>query len=191
MRAISLGVGCAAALVLSSAVPAAAAPIEREHYEFEESDTFTDTECGAAITIEYLAEGSGVYMLKEGRRGDATPYFFDNYSLVESFTNPANDKTATIEHNGLFKDQRIELVEGTIYRFTSTETGRPVVAYGPDGERLVFDRGRIRYTALIDTKGDADLDNDVFLEEGEPQVAGPHPVFFDDVTFCEFLDLLR
>ena len=189
MRAISLGVGCVAVLVLSSAAPAAAAPIERENYEFEDSDVFTDTECGAPITVEYHIEGSGVFMLKEGRRGDPTPYLFDNYSAVETYT--ANGKTATVEHNGLFKDQSIELVEGTIYHFTAIETGRPVVAYGPDGEKLIFDAGRIRYSALIDTKGDSDLENDVFLEEGEAQVAGPHPVFFEEVDFCDLLDLLR
>lgn len=150
---------------------------------------FTETECGDPITIDYHIEGSGVFMLKEGRRGDPTPYFFDNYSAVETFT--ANGKTATVEHNGLFKDQSIELVEGTVYQFTAIESGRPIVAHGPDGERLVFDAGRILFSALIDTEGDADLENDVFLEEGEPQVAGPHPVFFGEADFCDLIDLLR
>jgi hypothetical protein len=190
MRAVSLGVGCIAVLTLSSAAPATAAPIEREHYEFDDSDVFVEDECGAPITIDYHAEGSGVFMLKEGRRGDPTPYYFDNYSAVETFT--ANGKTVTIEHNGMFKDTHVEHVSGTIYRFTSIETGRPVVVYGTDGERLVFDAGRIRYTSLIDTKGDADLENDVFLEdEVEPKVAGPHPIFFEDPGFCDLIDLLR
>lgn len=189
MRAISLGVGCVAALVLTAAAPAAAAPIERENYEFEESDVFTETECGAPITIDYHDKGSGVFMLKQGRHGDPTPYLFDNYGGVATYT--ANGKTATIAYNGLFKDQHIELVEGTIYRFTAIETGRPLTVIGPDGQRLVFDRGRIRYSALIDTKGDDDLDNDVFLEEFEPEVAGPHPFFVGDADFCDLVDLLR
>jgi hypothetical protein len=191
MRAISLGVGCVAALVLTSAAPVAAAPIEREHYEFDESELFTETECGEPITLDYHVEGSGVFMLKQGRGGDPTPYYFDNYSAVETFTNTANEKTATLEHQGMTKDVKIELVEGTIYRFTALESGRPIVAYGPDGERLIFDAGHIRYSWLIDTQGDADLENDVFLEEGEPQVAGPHPVFFEEVDFCDLIDLLR
>jgi hypothetical protein len=79
-----------------------------------------------------------------------------------------------------------------MYQFTALETGRPVVAYGPDGERLAFDAGRIRYTFQVDTLGDADLDNDVFLGDvSEPDVAGPHPVFFGDVDFCDLLDVLR
>jgi hypothetical protein len=127
-----------------------------------------------------------------GRHGDPTPYLFDNYSGVETYTNVANGKTATLRHQGLYKDVHIEHVEGTVYRFTAIETGRPVVAIGPDGKKLIFDRGRIRYTFLVDTKGDADLSNDVFLGDvGAPDVAGPHPIFFEEADFCDLLDVLR
>ena len=180
-----------AALVLVSSV--AAAPLEREHYSFEESDTFTDTECGDPITIDYTGAFSGVFMLMDRKPGGPTPpYFFDNYSGVETFTNVANGETATIKHQGLYKDVQIEPVEGTVYRFTAIETGRPVVVRGPDGQVLVFDAGRIRYTFLVDTLGDADLENDVFLGDvSDPDVAGPHPVFVGDVDFCDLLDLIR
>lgn len=183
----------AATVALALVGSVAAAPLEREHYSFEDSDTFTDTECGAPITIDYTGEFSGVFMLKDKKPGGPTPpYLFDNYSGVETYTNVANDKTATVTHQGLYKDVRIEHVEGTIYRFTAIETGRPIVVHGPDGETLVFDAGRIRYTFLVDTLGDADLDNDVFLGDvGEPDVAGPHPVFVGDVDFCDLLDLIR
>ena len=104
----------------------------------------------------------------------------------------ANDKTATIKHQGLYKDLQIEQVEGTVYQFTAQETGRPVVVYGPDGKRIVFDAGRIRVTFLVDTLGDADLDNDVFLGDvGDADVAGPHPVFVGEVDFCDLLDSIR
>jgi hypothetical protein len=184
--------GGAAVLVglLAGGVGAAGAePIERERYSFQESDTFTDTECGDPITVDYAAEFSGLFMLKQGRAGDPTPYVFDNYSNVETFT--ANGKTFTLIHQGLFKDQRIELVEGTVYRFTAIETGRPVTGIAPDGTKINLDRGRIRYTFLVDTLGDADLSNDVFLGAEEPDVAGPHPVFIGDADFCDLLDALR
>ena len=133
-----------------------------------------------------------MFKLKSGRHGDPTPYLSDNYSVVETYTNAANGKTATLRHQGLYKDVRIEHVEGTLYRFTAIETGRLVVAIGPDGKKLIFDRGRIRYTLLIDTQGDADLSNDVFLGDiDDPDVAGPHPIFFEEADFCDFLDLLR
>ena len=131
-----------------------------------------------------------MFKLKQGRAGDPTPYFFDNYKSVETYTNVANGKTATLVHQGLFKDLRIEHVEGTIYQFTAIETGRPVVAVGPDGKKLLFDRGRIRYTFLVDTKGDADLSNDEFLGDVvDPDVAGPHPIFFEVADFCDLLDV--
>ena len=191
MRLISVGALCASAVVVMAAAPVAAKPLERERYTSVDTDTFTDTECGAAITIDYRGQFSGLFMLKRGRGGDPTPYFFDNYSGVETFTNVANDKTATIKHQGLFKDVRIVRVEGTIYHFTAIETGRPVVVFGPDGERLIFDRGRIRYSFVVDTKGDTDLSNDEFIEGFEPDVAGPHPIFFGEADFCDLLDLLR
>jgi hypothetical protein len=191
MRIVSVGGACVGALVLGLASPAGAEPLEREHYSFQESDTFTDTECGAPITIDYAAEFSGLFMLKEGRAGDPTPYLFDNYSGVETYTNVANGKTFTLIHQGLFKDLQIELVEGTVYRFTAIETGQPVFGIGPDGKRFPIDRGRIRYTFFVDTQGDADLDNDVFLGFEEPDVAGPHPVFVGDADFCDLLDALR
>jgi hypothetical protein len=185
--------GLIAAAVSVVAIPslAAAKPLEREHYSGMFTDTFTDTECGDPITIDYTNTYSGVFMLKEGRHGDPTPYFFDNYSGVETLTNVANDKTLTLIHQGIWKDQRIEHVAGTTYRFTALEAGRPVVAIGPDGNKVVFDRGRIFHTFLVDTLGDADLSNDIWLDDVGAEVAGPHPIFFEEVAFCDGLDLIR
>jgi hypothetical protein len=180
-----------AGLLAGGVETASAEPLERERYSFQELDTFTDTQCGAPITVDYAAEFSGLFMLKQGRAGDPTPYFFDNYFGVETFTNVGNGETFTLIHQGLFKDQRIELVEGTFYRITAIETGRPVTGIAPDGTRINLDRGRIWYTFFVDTQGDADPTNDVFLGEEEPDVAGPHPVFIGDADFCDLLDALR
>lgn len=187
---LSLALACATGALVAMAPAAEAAPLEREHYSGTVDDSFTDTECGDPISIAYHNDFSGVFMLKAGRRGDPTPYFFDNYASVETYTNVDNGKTGTITHNGMWKDLRIELIEGTVYRFTSVEPGRPVVVLGPNGERLVFDAGRIFWTFVVDTKGDADLSNDVFLEDPSPEWAGPHPVL-EGLDFCDFLDVLR
>jgi hypothetical protein len=40
--------------------------IHSGHPAFQEAFTFTDTECGAPITIGYVAEFSGRFMLKQG-----------------------------------------------------------------------------------------------------------------------------
>jgi hypothetical protein len=190
MRLVPVAAVCVGALTLSTAGPAGAAPLEVEHYSFEESDTFTDTECGEPITIDFHVEGSGVFMFKEGRAG-GPPLVFDNYESTETFTNVDTGETATLYHQGSYKDLRAVHVEGTVYEFTAIEAGRPVVAFGPDGERLLFDRGQIRFTFRVDTQGDDDLGNDVFIDEEEPRVAGPHPVFLEEVDFCDLLDVLR
>ena len=190
MRAISAALGCVIALVLAS--PAGSAPpLEHERYLDEGVETFTDTECGAPITIEHTFSFSGLFILKAGRRGDPTPYYMDNYEGHETFTNVATGVTATVTHNAVFKDLKVEHLFDTTYRFTAIEAGRPIVAFGPDGERLVFDRGRIRFTFDVDTLGDADLENDIFLDAHEPDVAGPHPIFLEEADFCDLLDLLR
>ena len=186
-----VAVAAAGALIFAIPTSASAKPIEHEHYSDSFTDTFTDTECGDPITIDYTAEFSGVFKLNARKGSAPVPYFFDNYRGVETYTNVANGETFTLLHQGLFKDLHVELVEGTIYHFTAIETGRPVVAIGPDGKRLLFDRGRIRFSALIDTKGDSDLSNDVFLTEDDPSVAGPHPIFFEVADFCDALDLIR
>ena len=190
MRYVRVAAVCAGALILSTTYSAGAAPLEREHYSFEDSDTFTDTECGEPITIDFHIDGSGLFMLKQGRAG-GPPLVFDNYEYTETFTNVDNGTTATLYHQALYKDLRAVHVEGTVYEFTAIESGRPVVVFGPDGERLLFDRGQIRYTFRVDTQGDADLDNDVFIGEDPPRVAGPHPIFDVEVDFCDLLDLLR
>jgi len=186
------GAAVLAGLLASGVGTAGAKPLEREHYSFQDSDTFTDAECGEPITIDYAAQFSGLFKLKPGRASDPTPYVFDNYSGVETYTNVANGETFTLLHQGLFKDQHIELVQGTVYRITAIETGRPVTGIAPDGTKINLDRGRIRYTFFVDTLGDADPGNDVFLGDAEePDVAGPHPVFIGDADFCALLDALR
>jgi hypothetical protein len=192
MRVVSLCAACVVGVVVALASPVAAQPLQRDHYSFRVENTFTNTDCGAPITIDYVDEGSGVFKLMPGRAGDPATYFFNNYSSVETFTNVANSKTATIVSQGLFKDLHNETIEGTIVQITAIETGRPVVAIGPDGKKLLFDRGRIRYTFRIDTLGDADPFNDVFLGDVvDPDVAGPHPIFFEVADFCDLLTVLR
>ena len=56
-----------AAIVLAGSV--AAEPLVREHYSFEESDTFTITDCGDPITIDFTVAFSGVFMLMDRKPG--------------------------------------------------------------------------------------------------------------------------
>lgn len=170
----------AAAVFLLAAAPAQAAPLERAHYSDSFSDDFDD--CGFDVHVEGTAEG--VFMLKT-RNGNPTPFYFDNYEVHLTYS--ANGKSFTQDANGLYKDLRITLVEGTIYRFEAIETGQPFVARDSDGNVVYRDRGFLGRTFLDDTKGDTDLDNDEFIE-GSFEIfrdAGDHTGFYID--FCEDL----
>jgi hypothetical protein len=168
----------AALLTLTLAIPVRAAPIEYEHYSGTDSFDFDD--CGFVIHDEVVFEG--VFMLKAPSTDGAPPRYFDNYHAIETLT--ANGRTATIEHQGLYKDLHITLVEGTIYQFVAKESGQPYTVRDGDGNLLLRDRGVLFTTFQVDTKGDTDLSNDVFIDGSWSLLkdAGSHPGFYID--FC-------
>jgi hypothetical protein len=168
-----------ALLALVFAGPVQAKPIVYEHYSGTDSFDFDD--CGFVIHDEVVFEG--VFMLKAPRAPGAPPRLFDNYHVVETLT--ANGRTATLEHQGLYKDLRITHVEGTIYQFVAMEAGRPFTVRDGDGNVLIRDRGVLVTTFQVDTLGDSDLDNDIFIEGSWSLLkdAGSHPGFYID--FCE------
>jgi hypothetical protein len=167
-----------ALVILALAGPVQAAPVEYEHYSGTESFDFDG--CGFVIHDEVVFEG--VFMLKAPAEAGAPPRLFDNYHSTETLT--ANGRTATIEHQGLYKDLRISLVEGTIYQFVAIEAGRPFTVLDAAGNVLIRDRGVLVSTFQVDTMGDTDLENDVFIEGSSSVLmdAGAHPGFYID--FC-------
>jgi hypothetical protein len=146
------------------------------HYAYRDQYQYAD--CGFEVTG--TAWGSGLFMLKSGRRGDATPYYFENYEWHAVTVNPANGKWFREDGNGLYKDLRIINVEGTIYTFEAVETGRPFTLTDMDGNRVYADRGRLLTQFTVDTKGDDDLSNDEFIDGTWSLLAenGAHPGFF-------------
>ena len=176
--ALGLAVVAGAALVVE---PAQAAPLVSEHYSGTDSGSFDD--CG--FQIDFASTFGGVFMLKEGRRGDATPYLFDNYSYDDVFTNPATGAWFTRHGEGMYKDLHIVNVEGTVYRFEAMEVGQPFVIRDSDGNVVIRDRGALRVGFTVDTLGDDNLDNDIFIEGTDELLAdnGQHPGFYAD--FCD------
>ena len=173
-----------AALVVSMASPAGAAPLEREHYSG--TDHFIDESCGFEVTVD--VEFSGVFMLKAPKDEGAPPRLFDNYEAHETLTAEGSTRVLTVDHQGLYKDLRITHVEGTVYQFVSQESGQPFVVRDEDGTVLIRDRGLLRTTFQVDTHGDTDLENDEFIEGSFEVLAdrGSHPGFYLD--FCVVLE---
>lgn len=164
-----------AALAVSTfATPVLAGPLVHEKYSG--TDTFTvDDVCGTDWSVDVTFSGN--FMLKAGRRGDPTPYFFDNYSYVEVWTD-VNDPTRMVVHKGnaLWRDHRITLVEGTTYHFEVIEAGQPSTWWTVDGDPIFRDRGSIVWEFTVDTLGDDNLENDIFVsDEGPTSIRGPHP----------------
>ena len=185
-RRLTLSLSLAVLLALVAA-PAGAKPLVHEHYEGTDSFIVEDW-CGTDWNVELAFSGN--FMLKAPRGDNPTPYFFDNYRYLGVWTD-VNDpsRVYTIAGNGLWRDQRITLVEGTTYHFEVIEAGAPITVR-VDGKVIVRDRGSIVWEFTVDTKGDADLDNDVFVsDEGPTAIRGPHPeVLMDDVERCALLN---
>lgn len=178
---------CVGLLWAALAAPVGARPLEHEHYEG--SDTFSvDDFCGADWMVAATFEGN--FMLKAGRTEDGPPYFFDNYRYREVWTDVHDSSRQFIhEGNGLWRDQRITLVQGTTYHFVVHETGQPSVATTLDGDVIFRDRGSIVWEFTVDTKGDADLENDELVgDDGPTSIHGPHPeLLADDAQRCAWV----
>src|SRR4051794_40024565 len=155
-------------------------------------DFFTYDDCGP--TVEGTSSNTGSFHLRAGKHGDATPHLFDNYEWHIVSTNPANGKWFREDGQGIYRDLHITNIEGTIYTFVSQETGRPYTLTDMNGNKVFFDRGRLLTTFQVDTKGDDDLSNDVFIDGSWQLLSenGSHPGFFFDGDFCDIVrDLLR
>jgi len=177
-------VALAVAPLLAAGVPtASAAPLEHENYSFTDSFDFD----GCGFTIHDEATGKGTFILKAPRSDGGPPYLMDNYDVTETLT--ANGRTLTVDHQGMYKDLHVTLVGGTVYRFVAMESGRPFTVTDDAGNVLFRDRGVLFTTFLVDTQGDTDLDNDVFIDGSFELLAdhGRHPGFYLDAC-AEFED---
>jgi hypothetical protein len=176
-----------AVLLAALAAPAGAKPLVHEHYEGTDSWVLEDF-CGTDWNVE--STFSGNFMLKAPRGDNPTPYFFDNYRWSDVLTDVSDpSRVFTVAGNGLWRDQHITLVEGTIYHFEVIEAGAPVTVR-VDGKIIVRDRGSIVWEFTVDTKGDSDLSNDVLIsDEGPTAIRGPHPeLLMDDAERCALLN---
>lgn len=145
---------------------------------FEYSETFEASFPLCGIPVDYVDEFSGKGHIRQGKGRQAGAFFLqDNYSGVETFTNPVNGKFFTVSHDGIFKEIKATPVGDGVFEFVDHEAGQPFVVRDMDGNVLLRDRGLISFTYLFDTGGDA-LPGGEFIELLDVRVSGPHPGFF-------------
>jgi hypothetical protein len=178
---------CAASLISAViaigvlSAPASAAVIDRERYEGSDSFTF---DCGT-FTVDGEATFSGMTMIRVGTGPDAGAFFVhDTYDVRVVQTNATTGRSIVITGSGVFQETRATRVEGTIFMFSSINSGQPFTVTDEAGEVLLRDRGTVRETILFDTLGD-DVPGGEFIESVELSLAGPHPGFFVDT--CDLL----
>jgi hypothetical protein len=152
-----------------------------DHYRW--SDQWTYDDCGLPVEAEGTFEGT--FRLLD-RAGDSTPYYFDNYNAQVVTRNPANGKWFREEAQGMYRDLSITKIAGTVYQFEAFEVGQPYVLTDMNGQKVYFDRGHLRTTFQVDTKGDTDLSNDEYVEDSWALLAdnGSHPFFYFDGDWC-------
>jgi hypothetical protein len=169
--------------LLAMALPAQAAVIEREHYTFSESSEFE--ECGFSIRSDFTA--SGHFRTRVGKHDLDTAFFgLDNYEYSDRWTNTANGRSLTIWGNAVIRDVKATHVEGSIFQFTTVESGRPFNLVDASGRVVMRDRGAIRETYTFDTDPvNSPGPGGIFLETLSLRVSGPHPGFdLSDDEFC-------
>lgn len=98
---------------------------------------------------------------------------------------PDTGRWFTREGDGLYKDLRATLVQGTIYQFDAIEAGQPWIVRDMDGELVLRDRGLLHTRFQMDTKGDSDPSNDELVAGSWELVAdrGSHAGFY--VDYCQ------
>jgi hypothetical protein len=163
--------------------PAAARPIEQEHFHDSFSEVFEN--CGLTLRQDVDVEGMFQY---NSQGPDGLTYFSQVSHGTVSWTNLANGKTMTASFAGVFKDLEVtDNGDGTLTIVSMSSGNYKVV--GPDGgAALRMVTGTIRFEVLVDHGGtptdpsdDDQLDFQIIMEQtGLNELAGGD-FFCDDV----------
>jgi len=173
------------ALLSITASPAGARVLDRQRY----SGTFGGHEVNCGYRLHLDGTMNGVTILKASPQG-GPPRLLDNYEIHEVFTQADGDGYI-LDQDGLYSDVRVRHARGTLYRYTAINAGQVFTIRTLDGKAVYRNRGVFQITYLVDTLGDADFSNDVFLEDTLRLVkdAGKHPIVTDtDAEFCNVID---
>lgn len=174
---VACGVGTAQATV-----------IDKGHFAGEETDV-PDNICGIDVVRDSVFSGSFRDRAPKSGNGEA---FLERFNLkaTDTFTNPTNGKSFSIEENVLSNELHASQVEGNVYEFETIESGQPFVVRDSTGRVVIRDRGTIQRLVTFDTLGDG-RPGGILLDEAVVRVSGPHPGFdMTDDEFCGMVESL-
>ena len=175
-----------AATVVSSATAAQATVVDSGHFAGSESGV-PDEICGISAVRD--STFSGTFRIRQGKGADDQAFFLrQNFRFADTFTNPDNGQSVTIEGHSLYNEVKATRVEGNVFEFATIEAGQPFAILDSAGNVLVRDRGVIRRMVLFDTLGDS-APGGVTLDEQIVRVSGPH-AGLDDASNCAIVTSL-
>ena len=165
-KRLLFAVASATGLVVSGLVvsvgPAAAAPIEHEHFSRVGSEV-VDPFCGD-LRVRIDTDLRGLILIS-AQGPDGLSYFLQSLHGTISYTNLATGKSLTTVHNFINKD--LDVTDNGDGTLTVLGMSSGVLkSYGPDGSLLFVDSGQTRIELLIDHGGTpTDPADDVILDE--------------------------
>ena len=174
-----------AALALAAAgftaTPASARIIDGD--AFENTDSFPGQDCdGVASRVD--SHISGRFMIRQ-HGSELKAYLFATFGEEAVVTNLQTNRSFTTRYNATQLDVRIDLVGGTVYRYTWQQAGTLKV-FDETGKLVNVDSGLQRWSDLVDTHGNLDPGDDDVLAG----LSYGHRGYYSGRTFCDYLKAL-
>lgn len=156
------GLATGLVLVVMASTAAAAAPLEKEHFQ----DVWSEVEEGFCDRLDVRIDGDvrgSILVVPRGR--ERLPYFTSAIHGTIVWTNLANGLTVT--NRFAVREMDLEIVDNGDGTLTLTVLATGADQYrGPDGRLAFTNPGQIRYQLLIDHGGTpTDPSDDEFLED--------------------------
>ncbi len=101
-------------------------------------------------------------------------YLFDHFQDSVQYTNLETHRSWRVLTIGTHVDVKIDLVSGTVYRFTWQDAG-PFKVFNESGRLAYVSTGLRRESAEVDTHGNLNLDDDDYLLQLSFELRGHYP----------------
>jgi len=170
-----------ATILCTTAFAAEAKVIDRQRYSF--TDVSHERTCGRDLTVETTTSH---FSMTKSSHGGLPSRSYDHYDIHEVLTDAAGEGYI-IDLSGLYNEVRVRYVRGSLYRYTAKSVGQVFTIRTLDGKAVEHNSGLLEITFLLDTQGDSDPGNDVYLEDTIRlvKIAGTQPLQTEtDAEFC-------